>query len=57
MSKINPTEWTNEERNKVVAVFEWLLKEDKKQNPHLYSKNNKNTDTLGKDNNSGIMTK
>lgn len=57
MSKINPTEWTDEERNKVVSIFGWLLKEDKKQNPHLYSKNNKNIDTLGKDNKSGIMTK
>ena len=29
-----------EEIDKVVGVFAWLIKEDKKQNPHLYQKNN-----------------
>ena len=27
---------TQEERERLVAVFEWLLKEDKKQNPQNY---------------------
>ncbi len=30
--------WTTEERDRIVAVFEWLLKEDKKQNPEKYRK-------------------
>ena len=36
--KRNIRDWTPEERERVVKVFEWLLKEDKKQNPHLYKK-------------------
>ncbi len=28
-----------EEKDRVVGFFAWLLKEDKKQNPHLYQKN------------------
>ena len=32
------TDWTNEERERVVKVFEWLLKEDKEQNPENYEK-------------------
>lgn len=31
-------EMTNEERNRLIAVFEWLLKEDRKQNPENYTK-------------------
>lgn len=31
--------WTPEEKERVVAVFEWLLKEDKKQNPENYQEN------------------
>jgi hypothetical protein len=31
-------EWTDEERKRVVDVFAWLLKEDRKQNPDLYKK-------------------
>lgn len=31
-------DWTYEERERVVNVFAWLLKEDNKQNPHLYKK-------------------
>lgn len=27
---------TQDERERLVAVFEWLLKEDKKQNPQNY---------------------
>lgn len=36
--KKNPDNWNKEELNRVVGVFAWLLKEDKKQNPHLYTK-------------------
>lgn len=32
----NPKEWSKEERERVVSVFEWLLKEDEKQNPDRY---------------------
>ncbi len=41
--------WTDEETQNVVNVFAWLLKEDKKQNPHLYKKNEKNSE-INKDN-------
>ena len=34
--KINPKNWTEEERARAVSVFQWLLKEDKKQDPDLY---------------------
>ena len=30
-----------EDKQKLVAVFAWLLEEDKKQNPALYQLNNK----------------
>jgi hypothetical protein len=36
--KKNPNNWTQEERDRVVAVFQWLLDQDRKQNPHLYTK-------------------
>lgn len=36
--KKNPDNWNKEELDRVVGVFAWLLKEDKKQNPHLYTK-------------------
>lgn len=36
--KKNNNDWTTEERERVVSVFEWLLKEDKKQNPENYEK-------------------
>ena len=36
--KRNPDNWTKEELDRVVKVFEWLIKEDRKQNPHLYKK-------------------
>lgn len=32
------SDWTPEERERFVSVFEWLLKEDKKQNPEKYRK-------------------
>ncbi len=32
------TKWTDEETQNIVNVFSWLLKEDRKQNPHLYQK-------------------
>ncbi len=31
--KRNPKNWTKEETNRVVAVFQWLLEQDRKQNP------------------------
>lgn len=36
--KKNSKNWTKEETDRVVAVFQWLLDQDKKQNPHLYIK-------------------
>lgn len=38
MDRKNTSHWTDEERNRIVNVFAWLLKEDKKQNPDLYKK-------------------
>lgn len=38
MDRKNISDWTDEERERVVNVFAWLRKEDKKQNPHLYKK-------------------
>lgn len=35
--KKNPKNWTKEETDKVVAVFKWLLDQDRIQNPHLYT--------------------
>lgn len=34
--KKNPKNWTKEETDRVVAVFRWLLEQDRKQNPDLY---------------------
>jgi hypothetical protein len=34
--KRNPKNWTKEETGRIVAVFQWLLDQDRKQNPHLY---------------------
>ena len=36
--KKNPKNWNQEERDRFVGVFQWLLDQDKKQNPHLYIK-------------------
>ena len=41
--KRKPENWTLQERERVVKVFEWLLKEDKKQNPHLYKKSRRSS--------------
>lgn len=38
MDSKNINDWTDEKRERVVNVFTWLLKEDKKQNPDLYKK-------------------
>ncbi len=35
---------TLEDRNKLVGVFAWLIKEDKKQNPALYQIKKKEND-------------
>lgn len=41
--KINITELAYEDRGRLVSAFEWLLKQDKKQNPAFYrEKNGKN---------------
>lgn len=34
--KRNPKNWTQEETDRVVAVFQWLLDQDRKQNPDRY---------------------
>lgn len=34
--KKDPTNWTEEERDRIVGLFDLLLKMDKKQNPDLY---------------------
>lgn len=31
-------DWTPEEKERVIAVFDWLLKQDMKQNPEKYTK-------------------
>jgi len=36
--KKNSKNWTQEDWDKVVAVFAWLLEQDKKQNPDRYKK-------------------
>lgn len=38
LDKRDSKNWNEEERDRVIGVFQWLLKEDKKQNPHLYKK-------------------
>lgn len=40
-------EWTEEERQNVVNVFSWLIKEDRKQNPHLYKKEKISPKSIG----------
>ena len=41
--KINIAELAYEDRGRLVSAFEWLLKQDKLQNPALYrEKNGKN---------------
>lgn len=51
--KINPNNWTKEEGDRMVEVFDLLLKMDKKQNPDLYKerKKGKNMVVLDKDGN------
>jgi hypothetical protein len=34
--KRDPKNWTKEETDRVVAVFQWLLDQDRKQNPDRY---------------------
>lgn len=34
--KKNPASWTKEERDRVVGLFDLLIKMDKEQNPDLY---------------------
>jgi len=44
--KKNLKNWTQEERDRVVAVFAWLLEQDKKQNPDLYKTKKGNEDMV-----------
>ncbi len=37
--KQNPKHWTQEERDRIVGLFDLLLKMDKKQNPESYKTN------------------
>ena len=37
--------WTGEERDTLVNVFKWLIEEDKKQNPNLYTKSKPQADS------------
>ena len=34
--KRNLKNWSQEEKDNFIAVFQWLLEQDKKQNPDLY---------------------
>lgn len=43
-----PKNWTDEERQNIVNVFAWLLKEDKKQNPNNYKKPIKENDNTSR---------
>jgi hypothetical protein len=43
-----PKVWTEEERQNVVNVFSWLLKEDRKQNPENYNKPKKENDNTSR---------
>lgn len=36
MKKRKPSEWTQEERDRIVGFFALLIKVDKRTNPHLY---------------------
>jgi hypothetical protein len=42
--KLNIADMTCEDRGRLVSAFEWLIKQDKKQNPALYRKNNGKND-------------
>ena len=37
--KINTTDFTCEDKGRLVSVFAWLMIQDMKQNPELYKKN------------------
>ena len=43
--KISFKDLTREEKDRVVGVFTWLFKEDRKQNSHLYKKLIKSEDS------------
>jgi hypothetical protein len=36
VKKNENTDWSTEDKQKLVEVFAWLIQEDKKQNPNLY---------------------
>ena len=39
-NKRHTNKYNKEEMGRIVGVFEWLIKEDKKQNPGLYTNQN-----------------
>lgn len=51
--KKNSNNWTQEERDRLVSLFDLLLKIDKRQNPNMYKtkKNNEDMVVLDKDGN------
>lgn len=38
LDKKDPKNWTKEEMDRVVGVFQWLIEQDKKQNPERYKR-------------------
>jgi hypothetical protein len=38
IQKVNIADLACEDRGRLVSVFEWLIKQDKKQNPDQYQK-------------------
>ncbi len=44
IQKVNIADLAYEDRGRLVSVFEWLLKQDKKQNPELYQGKNREND-------------
>ena len=42
--KLNITDMTYEDRGRLVSAFEWLMKQDKKQNPALSQGKNREND-------------
>lgn len=44
IQKVNITDLAYEDRGRLVSAFEWLLKQDKKQNPAIYQEKNREND-------------
>ena len=45
--RINVADMTCEDRGRLVGAFEWLMKQDKKQNPALYQEKYRENDRHG----------